>query len=59
MRFVTLALSRFCRWRATAQDIDKVNGNASIGPGQHAGDIHSVNGSVDVGNGASCRTPAR
>ena len=52
MRFITLALVLLLPLTVAAQDIDKVNGNASVGAGEHAGDLHSVNGSVDIGRGA-------
>jgi hypothetical protein len=35
-----------------AQDIDKLNGAAEVGPGQHVGNVHSVNGSVHIADGA-------
>lgn len=56
MRLITLALVTLLPLMAAAQDIDKVNGDASVGPGEHAGDIHSVNGSVNIGNGAVVQT---
>jgi cytoskeletal protein CcmA (bactofilin family) len=52
MRLITLALAMLLPLTVVAQDIDRVNGDASVGPGEHAGDIHSVNGAVNVGAGA-------
>jgi hypothetical protein len=56
MRLITLALLTLLPLTAIAQDIDKINGNAVVGAGEHAGDIHSVNGSVHIGDGAVIQT---
>jgi hypothetical protein len=56
MRLITLALVALLPLTAAAQDIDKVNGTASVEPGQHAGDVHSVNGAVHIGDGAIVRS---
>lgn len=52
MRLITLALAALLPLTATAQNIDKINGDAQVNAGEHAGDINSVNGSVEIGNGA-------
>jgi hypothetical protein len=52
MRFTLLALALLLPLMVAAQDISKVNGNASVDAGAHAGNLQSVNGSVEVGSGA-------
>jgi hypothetical protein len=52
MRLLALALAILLPLAAAAQDIDKVNGTAEVGPGEHAGAVHTVNGSVHIGDGA-------
>ncbi|GLQ99998.1 hypothetical protein [Dyella mobilis] len=51
MRLLILAFA-LLPLAAMAQDIDKTNGAAEVGPGQHAGNVHSVNGSVRIEDGA-------
>lgn len=56
MRLLALALLTLLPLAVIAQDIDKINGDAQVNAGEHAGNIHSVNGAVDIGNGAVVQT---
>lgn len=47
-----LALAISLPLAAAAQDVDKINGEARVDAGQHAGNVHSVNGGVQIGDSA-------
>lgn len=49
---ISLALTLPLLASAQEHDIDKINGTASVEPGQHAGDVSTVNGAVRIGNAA-------
>ncbi|GAB2571461.1 hypothetical protein ISP15_17275 [Dyella jejuensis] len=52
MRLTILALTLLLPLAVAAQDIDKINGTASVEAGEHVGNVRSVNGSVNIGDGA-------